>query len=1032
MAAAASFTAVAVAIGHWTAMIDPVPEGYRDFLSEIPIFSALSDNDITHLLPQLVATHYPFGETIVRQGARCDGLYLIFSGSVRLFAHENGKEISMGLRKAGDSFAETNVLRDSPLDYSVRAAARSEVLKIPRVALAELWRQSPNIEEYMIRYAAVKTAGGLVARLFDLKGEIEKKEFESLIETIGIKRVDSGQYVLRQDTLDDRRLYVIRQGRVRVIRCEGDREYQLGVLEKGETFGERAVLFSDNQPASVITESNSTFLIIPDATVKTILAGHPALRSSFEDRITAFEHELERQRKLAAQKAGRWRFSPVVRSGTGEKILNRFPLVEQEEEMDCGAACLAMICRYYGIQTTLEQLRDFADIDRRGATLESLAVVAERLGFIARGVNATFAQLIEFDLPLIVHWQRYHYIVVFGITPHQAYVADPAAGFKNLTLTEFEKGWDGTCLLLERDPRRTGAQNTDATTDRPADFFKPVEPWLTPWLAIALFSGLLAVVPPFLVMYLLDRVILTGDRATVEFLLVGFLGISALTCLANLLRNLLIGYLDHGAVREATSDFIQQVLYQPLDFFEKRKVWDLLDRFQDNDEFWTFFSARAVPLLSAFWAMVSCWVALFYFGPAMAGIYIAIHFPVLILLRSRLRPVPGGTVQSGGKPIVLNDMLEGIETIKAQGAEYWMRRRWETTTAPRHEWLWDQRRGTSFLKFGTQIIQACALTFLVWQAIELHLEHRITAGEFVAAFLLAAGSLRPLADLIEGWMEWLTVRPGLRRIRAINRLPPEQSINQAAENIILPELKGRFSLNNLYFRYQRYSPHVIEGINCEIQAGQWVSFIGPPGSGKTTLAKLLMGFYAIDEGRLDVDGYPVNLLEKGSYRRQIGYLPQHPFLIHGTVLDNIALGIRAPQRKRIVDVCHLVDLNDRINGLASGYDCAVAELNELPWNDLPQRLGVARALYREPSVLIFDQALSALELKAESAILERIRTTYPNITMITFSERINPDLKPDQVFLLYKGRVAESGSCEELKERNRLYGQLLGVTDSRA
>ncbi len=1014
-------------------MIEPAPEGYRDFLSGMPIFSALSDDDISRLLAQLIPTQHPFGETITSQGSRCEGLYLILSGTVRLFMHENGKEISLGLRKSGDSFAETNVLRDSPLDCTVRAAARCEILKIPRVALVELWRQNPKIEEYMIRFAAVKTAGGLVARLFDLKGEIEKKEFESMIETIGIKRVDSGQFVLRQDTCDDRRLYVIRQGRVRVVRREGDREYQIGLLDKGETFGERAMLLSDNQPASVITESNSTFLIIPDATVKTILARHPALRSSFEDRIAAFELELGRQRKLAGQKAGRWRFSPVVRSGTGEKILNRFPLVEQEEEMDCGAACLAMICRYYGIQTTLEQLRDFADIDRRGATLESLAAAGERLGFIARGVSATFAQLIDFDLPLIVHWQSYHYVVAFGITPHQIYVADPAAGFKNMTMTEFEKSWDGTCLLLERGPRRTGAMNTDAPKAAHADLFKPVEPWFSPWLSIALFSGLLAVVPPFLIMYLLDRVIMGSDPATAEFLVLGFLGVSTLTCLANLLRGLLIGYLNHGMTREATSDFIQQVLYQPLDFFEKRKVSDLLDRFQDNDDFWTFFTARAIPLLSAFWATAFSWIALFYFGPAMAGTYIAIHLLVLILLRFMVTQRGwNGILQSGGKSMVPNDMLEGIETIKAQGAEYWMRRRWEASTAPRNDWLWKHSRRASFLKFGTQFIQVFALTFLLWLAIELHLEQRITTGEFVAAFLLAAGSLRPLADLIDGWSEWMTVRPGLRRVRAINRLAPEQNIDQAAENIILPELKGRFSLNNLYFRYQKHSPYVIDGLNCEIQAGQWVSVIGPSGSGKTTLAKLLMGFYAIREGRVDIDGYPVNLLEKGSYRRQVGYLPQTPFLIRGTVLDNIALGIRAPQRKRVVDVCHLADLNDRINELPSGYDCPVVDLNELAWNDLAQRLGVARALYREPSVLIFDQALSTLELKAESDILERIRTTYPNTTMITLFARINPELKPDRVFLLYKGRVAETGSCAELKERNGLYGQLLSVTDSKA
>ncbi|MGH8550129.1 MAG: peptidase domain-containing ABC transporter [Methylococcales bacterium] len=1008
----------------------PAPNNYRDLLSAVPIFSALSEDEVSWLASHLVTTRYQFGQTVVSQGSYCEGLYVIFSGSVRLFVQENGKDISMGLRKSGDIFAEVNVLRNSPLEFTARATAGCEILKIPRVALTDLWEQNPKIEEYMTRYAAVKATGGLVASLFDLKGEIGKKEFEAMIETIGIKKVDSGQVVLRQDSFEDRRLYVIRQGRVRVVRQEGDREYQIAVLGKGETFGERALLFSDHQPATVMTQTNSTFLVIPDSTVKTILEHHPGLKTSFEERITSFEQELERKRKLASQKLGRWHFSPVEGAGIGARILDRFPLVEQEEEMDCGAACLAMLCRYHGIQTTLEQLRDLADIDRRGTTLESLAVASERLGFIARGVSASFSELIEFELPLLVHWQGYHYIVVYGVSGQQIHVADPALGFRKMTPTEFEKGWDGTCLLLERDDRRSKVIDTGQPKIGPDDLFKPVRPWISAWLAMALFSGVLAVVPPFLIMVILDGGKITGGSATPGFLVLGFLFVSGFICLANLLRGLFAGFLKHRIIRQATSNFIQQILYQPLEFFERRKASDLMARFRDNDKFWIFFAEQGVELLAAFWTVALSWLALFFFDAGMAGIYIAIHLIVIAILRfAATRSHRVVTNHSGDAPAVLRDVLEGVETIKAQGAEFWMRCRWESATVVRNESKWKKFQYTSYVKFGTWIIQTVALTFLVWQGIALYSEQGLTAGEFMAAFLLAAGSFPALGNLVGGWLEWLAVQPGLQRVQSINRLAPEQSTEQAAQNIILPELKGRFMIENLYFRYQKHSPYVIEGLGLEIEARQWVSFIGPSGTGKTTLAKLLMGFYSIHEGRIDVDGYPVNLLEKGSYRRQIGYLPQNPFLIRGTLLDNIALGIRAPQRKRIIDVCRLVGLNDLINQLPAGYDCPVSELDELDSNDWMVRLGVARALSRGPSVLILDQALSRLELQVESDILNQIRETYPAITMITFSERVNLYLEPDRVFLLYNGRIAESGSSQDLRARNGLYGELLSASD---
>lgn len=1009
----------------------PVQPDFLEFLSSVPALGAFSDNELSQLAESLVRTPFQFGQTLLSQGTFCDGLYVVHSGSIRLFAHENGREISMGLRKAGDSFAEANFLRDSPIDCTARAAGKGELLLIPRAALIGLWQQNPKSKEYMIRYAAVKTAGGLVARLFDLKREFEKKDFESLIETIGIKRVDTGQIVLRQDTFDDRRLYVIRNGRVRVVRQEGEHEFPIAVLGNGETFGERALLFADNQPANVVTERESTFLVIPDTTVKTILERHPKLRASFEDRIHAFEQELERQRKLRSRKVGRWHFSPVVQAKSGEKILDRFPLVEQEEEMDCGAACLAMICRYHGVQTTLEQLRDMADIDQGGATLESLAVTAERLGFIARGMHATFVELMDFELPVLVHWQNYHYVVIFGLTPNLVYVADPATGFKQMTRTEFEKGWNGTCLVLERDGKCIESTAMLASPRQDAasfDIFKSLKPWLAPVVGTALFFGLLSVLPPLLIRYWLET---ARSSPGPEFFVLGFFALSGLLCLSTLMRELLAGRLKSKVVTESTSELMQRILYQPLDFFERRKISDLLDRFRDHDRLWNFLTARVISQLGALSTLVFSWLALVCFNAPATLTYIAIHLPILFLLRLAER---GLSIDNRAESSAdgLKDFLDGIESIKAQGAEYWMRCRWEDLSSSHSQAYQKQAQQSAYLLFSIRIVQAIAFTFLLWKATDLFRSGQFSVGELIATVLLAALSLQPLAQLSQGWLEWLSVRPGFRRVRSIGRLPPEQNSTQTAENIILPELRGQFSLRNLYFRYQQHAPYILEGLDCEIESGQWISFIGASGSGKTTLAKLLIGFYSCQDGRLEVDGYPAELLEKGSYRRQIGYLPQKPFLVPGSLLDNVAFGVRAPQRKRIVDACRLVELHERISQLPAGYEYPVAEMQESQWWDLAMRIGAARALYREPSVLILDQALCALDFKAESDILKRIRKTYPKNTMITFSERVNPKLAPDRIFLLYQGRIAESGSPAELKDRSSLYNQMLTSQVARA
>ena len=409
---------------------DPLVE----FLGSVELFSCFNDKNLKELSDQAELRSYDFGDTVYNTGDPGDGLYVIKSGSVRIFTEELGKEVSMGVRKQGEVFSEIAMLRDYPQESSVRSSSKTELLFFPRSVFAPLLEKNKEAQAFVTSYVAINSAGGFVSKLFNLRGKVKKGEVEEFIRSVGIKRVREGKVILEQGSLDDRRLYVLRQGKAQITHREGNSEFPLGTLERGDIFGERACLLRQEQVASAIAETDVVLLVIPEKTVHFILERNPKLREVLEERIRFAEKDLARQKTLAERRNRPLQLDLWSRQERGEKLIKRFRLVEQAEEMDCGAACLAMICRHYGIPMTLGKLRELANVTREGATLESLSKVGESLGFTTRGVKCSFDATLGFDLPFIAHWEGYHYIVFFGLSKLHVWVADPGPGFRKLTV----------------------------------------------------------------------------------------------------------------------------------------------------------------------------------------------------------------------------------------------------------------------------------------------------------------------------------------------------------------------------------------------------------------------------------------------------------------------------------------------------------------------------------------------------------------------------------------------------------------------
>lgn len=1008
------------------AKLDPLVE----FLSSVEILSPFSPDELARLSEQIQSRFFAFGETVCNAGDAADGLYVVKSGSVRIFTEENGKEISMGVRKAREVFGEIAMLREARHESSVRASVKSELLFIPRAAIEPIVYRNPAAQAFVTTYVAISSAGGFVARLFDLRGKVSKSELEELVQSVGAKRVSAGKTILKQDSREDRRLYIVRHGEVRILRTEEGVEYPLATLRQGEIFGEKACLMRQEQLASVIANVDTTLLVIPEKTVHFIAERNPKLREVLEERIQFVERELQRQKKLAERRKLPVTLDLQSKPQYGEKLIRRFALVEQAEEMDCGAACLAMICRHHGISITLGKLRELANVTTQGATLDSLARAGESLGFTTRGLQCTFESLLGLDLPFIVHWEGYHYVVVYGISKGQVWVADPAVGFKKLSVAEFERGWSGTCLVFT--PTQNLVQLTASRSPwvRFVGYLKPYKKILAHLFMATFVIQVLGVVPPLIIQNILDSVIVHQNVSLLHLLIVGLVISSLFSQLMSTVRGFLANFMVRNMDFAMMSQFFKHTLSLPFSFFAKRKSGDIFARFQENQTIRAFLTESTITTVLNLMMVFIYFTIMFLYNVKLTLLLIAFVIPIVALtvlatprIKHYAREVFATSTDAKSH---LMEALGGVETIKGMGIERPVRLKWEKKYAKALE---VQYRAQSFnirVSLAGQLLHAATTIAILWIGAELVLARELSIGQLIAFNALMGSVLAPLMGLVGLWSLLNDAGVAMERLGDVLDIEPEQKPESMASRVVLPDLRGEIRLDGVYFRYGgNETPYVLSNISLEIQPGELVAVVGRSGSGKTTLAKLLVGFYTPTEGRVFVDGYDINVIDKEYYRAQVGYVMQSNLLFSGTIEENIACGDASPDRRRIEEVARMADAHAFISKMPLGYEQVVGERGVGLSGGQIQRLCIARALYHDPRLLVFDEATSALDSQSESNIMGNMNHILEGRTAVIIAHRLSTIMRADKIVVLYEGAIVEQGKHEELLARRGMYYQLV-------
>jgi ATP-binding cassette subfamily B protein len=1001
-----------------------------EFLSAVEILSVFPADELEHLAAAIETRFYAFGDTVCNAGEPADGLFVIKSGSVRVFSEEHGKEISMGVRKNGEVFAEIAMLRSYRHELSVRAALKTELWFIPRTAIEPVIGRNPAALDFINNYVAISSAGGLVARLFDLRGKVNKSELEDFVRSVGVKRVSAGKEILKQDARDDRRLYVVRQGQVRVVYHDANDEFVLATLGPGEMFGEKACLMRQEQPTSIVAATDATLLVIPEKSAHFILERNEKLREVIEDRVRFFERELHRQKKLAER-----RKRPVVldlasKPEAGEKILKRFAWVEQAEEMDCGAACLAMLCRHYGINMTLGKLRELANVTAQGATLDSLARAGEALGFGTRGVQCTYDALLGFELPFIVHWEGYHYVVVYGVSPRQVWVADPAVGFKKLSVEEFERGWSGTCLVFTPGQQLVQLAAARSPWLRFVGYLQPYKKILLHLFLATFVIQMLGIVPPMIIQNILDGVLVHQNLSLLHLLILGLIIATVFSQIMSTVRAYLANYMVRNLDFSMMAQFFKHTMSLPYSFFAKRKTGDILARFRENQTIRAFLTESTVTTLLNLLMVFIYFTILFLYNVKLTVLLIAFVIPIIaltVLVTPKIKDYAREVfTTSTDAQSFLMEALGGIETIKGMGSERPVRLKWEKKYVKALEVQYRSQSFNILVGLASQLLNSATTIVILWVGATLVLNRELTIGQLMAFNALMGSVLGPLMGLVGLWSRMADATVAMERLGDVLDIEPEQKPSDLASRVVLPDLQGEVKLDRMYFRYGGDdTPYVLEDISIDIKPGELVAIVGRSGSGKTTLAKLLVGFYPPSEGKIMVDGYDMSVIDKDYYRAQVGYVMQSNLLFSGTIAENIASGDESPDRRRIEEVAKMADAHAFISKMPLAYEQVVGERGVGLSGGQVQRLCIARALYHDPRLLVFDEATSALDTQSESNIIANMQVILAGRTAVIIAHRLSTIMRADKIVVLYEGKIVEQGRHEELLERRGMYYELV-------
>lgn len=704
--------------------------------------------------------------------------------------------------------------------------------------------------------------------------------------------------------------------------------------------------------------------------------------------------------------------------------------VKQQDISDCGAACLASVARFYNLELPLTSIRQYAGTDQRGTNIAGMIEAAQSLGFEAKGVKAKFESLFEIPLPAIAHviinGQLHHYVVIYKVNKQKISIMDPAAGkLFSKKLIDFREEWSGVLILLLPD-------DNFAQDNRKISFYRRLCSLLRPHRLIliqAMFGAviytLLGLSMSVFVQKIVDFVLVAGNRNLLNLMSVCMLLIIFLQVFTGAMKSIFILRTGQMIDTRLILGYYKHLLKLPQQFFDTMRVGEINSRIGDAVKIRLFINDVFINMAVNFFMLVFSFAMMFsyYWKLALFLLILIPLYSVIYLITNKLNKKVQRKLMENAAELEsqLVESLNTIGTIKRFGLEEYANQKTEIRFAELLQSVYKSGLNTVFAGSSTELVSHSFTILLLWVGAGSVLDKQISPGELLSFYTLLAYFTSPVSAFV-----------GMNRtvqdaVIASDRLFEIMDIEQENEDNKF-EL-GRSNLGNIRFadvsfRYGSRA-RVFDKLNLEIPYQKMTGIVGESGSGKSSLMAILQNIYPIQAGNVFIGDYAIKYINNKSLRRIISVVPQKIDLFAADVCTNIAIGDDEPDMKKILGICAMLGITQFIDELPYGFQTQLGENGAKLSGGQKQRIAIARALYRDPEILILDEASSSLDPVSEKYVQDAIEFLLAqNKTVIVISHRLKSIKNAGKIIVLKDGQVLEEGRHAELIAYRGEYYQL--------
>ena len=715
----------------------------------------------------------------------------------------------------------------------------------------------------------------------------------------------------------------------------------------------------------------------------------------------------------------------------------RYTFVKQHDMTDCAAACMAMVCLHYGKDTTITQLRDMMGTDIKGTNLIGLAKCAKELGFQSQAVRVDREGFLsDYTRPAIANVITKeglsHFVVVFKITKKYVIIGDPAKDLEKIEIDTFYKSFTGAMLLLSPTQEfEGGKQKNSKMFDRYVKLLLPQKKLFIYAIMASFLLTVLGILSSLFNNIIFDEILPYHQKNVLKIMLLVFFVVMVSQTAIGFVRQWILLHLSIKIDIPLMLGYFEHIYKLPMKFFASRTTGDITTRFSDAFTIKDIFTSIALSLIMDISMALISGVILFQMNSKLFAIILFMTIVSILLVFIFKQPYKKINEEQMQQASVLNseiiEGLRGFETIKGNANE-------ET------ELECIEREYIKALRIGyregmlsnvqgsiSEIISGLGNLVLLYVGISQVIDGNLTLGSYMAFTTLSGYFMEPIGNLVSLQLTIQEANISMKRLSEImdyEREPGTESGLPGMEAYQeFPGLEGDIQLSHVTFRYGNRKP-ALQDVSFTIPKGKKVALVGGSGSGKSTIAKLLMKYYEVEEGTITMDGVDIGEYANDTLRRKISYVPQNIELFSKSIFDNIRVSRQTATLEEVKEAAKAADAHDFIKRLPMQYYTFLEEAGNGLSGGEKQRIALARAFLKDNEFYIMDESTSNLDFATENIIFDMIYNRFRKKTMLIIAHRLATVKNCDLIIVMDKGEIIEQGSHEELLAKEGQYYRL--------